>query len=140
MSPANDKNGIALISPFNCYLDNAPRSIVIDRFGGNMNQAQLLEEIREANLSYLMLAQRMLRDDREQGMFRLGLSAEVADIVANLSPAQILKIAASNLLMCSFRFTDDIVWNLLTSHSKDAKISGLHASLLMAAQPAPTAA
>jgi flagellar transcriptional activator FlhD len=105
-----------------------------------MKQAQLLEEIREANLSYLMLAQRMLRDDREQGMFRLGLAEEVADIVANLSPAQILKIAASNMLMCSFRFTDDIVWNLLTSHSKDAKLSGLHASLLMAAQPATVAA
>jgi flagellar transcriptional activator FlhD len=44
------------------------------------------------------------------------------------------------MLMCSFRFTDDIVWNLLTSHSKDAKLSGLHASLLMAAQPATVAA
>ena len=30
-----------------------------------MKTAQLLEEIREANLSYMMLAQRMLREDRE---------------------------------------------------------------------------
>jgi flagellar transcriptional activator FlhD len=93
---------------------------------------QLLDEIRETNLSYLMLAQRMLREDREQAMFRLGLSAEVADIVAKLSPAQILKIAISNLLVCRFRFTDDTVWELLTSHSRDASIGALHAGVLMA--------
>jgi len=100
------------------------------------NNTQLLEEIREANLSYLMLAQRMLRDDREEGMFRLGLSAEVAEIVAQLSPAQILKAAASNMLLAQFRFNDDVIWNLLTGHARDVKIAALHASLLMAGTPA----
>jgi flagellar transcriptional activator FlhD len=101
-----------------------------------MDTAQLLEEIRETNLSYLMLAQRMLRDDREQAMFRLGLSAEVAEVVARLSAAQMLKVAASNLLLARFRFTEDIVWNLLAGHGKDAKVAGMHASLLMAGAPA----
>lgn len=32
-------------------------------------------EIRELNMSYLLLAQRMLREDRDTGMFRLGISA-----------------------------------------------------------------
>jgi flagellar transcriptional activator FlhD len=104
-----------------------------------MTNAQLLEEIRDTNLSYLMLAQRMLREDREQAMFRLGLSAEVADVVAKLSPAQILKIAASNMLLARFRFTEDLVWNLLTGHSKDAKIAGMHASVLMAGAQAEVA-
>jgi flagellar transcriptional activator FlhD len=97
-----------------------------------MKSAQLLEEIRDANLSYLMLAQRMIREDREEAMFRLGLSAEVADVVAGLSPAQILKIAASNMVMCRFRFSEDMVWNLLTGHGKDAKLAGVHAAVLMA--------
>jgi flagellar transcriptional activator FlhD len=114
--------------------DNARHSLrLINFLGGNvMTNAQLLEEIRDTNLSYLMLAQRMLREDREQAMFRLGLTAEVADVVAKLSPAQILKVAASNMLLARFRFTEDLVWNLLTGHSKDAKIAGMHASLLMA--------
>jgi flagellar transcriptional activator FlhD len=104
-----------------------------------MDTTQLLEEIRETNLSYLMLAQRLLRADREQAMFRLGLSAEVAEVVAKLSPAQILKIAASNLVLAQFRFTEDLVWNLLTGHGRDAKIAGMHASVLMAGATAAAA-
>ena len=105
-----------------------------------MNADQLLNEIREANLSYLLLAQRLIREDRAEAMFRLGISEEIADVVSGLSMAQVLKIAASNMLMCSFRFSEDIVWNLLTSHSKDADISRMHASLLMANAPVAVAA
>ena len=101
-----------------------------------MNADQLITEIREANLSYLLLAQRLIREDRAEAMFRLGVSEDVAGLIADLSMAQILKIAASNMLMCSFRFSEDMVWNLLTSHSKDADISRMHASLLMANAPA----
>lgn len=101
-----------------------------------MKQDQLLDEIRDANLSYLLLAQRMIRDDRAEAMFRLGLNEQVADIIDSLSMAQLLKIASSNMLMCSFRFGEDMIWNLLTSHGKDADIARMHASLLMAGAPA----
>jgi flagellar transcriptional activator FlhD len=101
-----------------------------------MNADQLVTEIREANLSYMLLAQRLIREDCAEAMFRLGVSEEVAELIAGLSMAQILKIAGSNMLMCSFRFSEDMVWNLLTSHSKDAGISRMHASLLMAGSPA----
>lgn len=104
-----------------------------------MKQDQLLDEIRDANLSYLLLAQRMIRDDRAQAMFRLGVNEQVADIIGDLSMAQLIKIASSNMLMCSFRFGEDMVWNLLTGHSKDAGIARMHASLLMANTPAAEA-
>ncbi len=44
-------------------------------------------EIRELNLAYLMLAQQMIREDRDAAMFRLGVSEEVADMIESLSPA-----------------------------------------------------
>ncbi len=97
-----------------------------------MQSERLLSEIRETNLAYLMLAQRLIREDRAQALYRLGLSEEVADLLAALSPAQVVKIAASNLLMCAFRFTDEVVWGLLTSHSHDRAASGAHAAILMA--------
>lgn len=100
-----------------------------------MNTEQVLAEIREANLSYLMLAQNLIRADREQALYRLGVSEETADLIAMLSPAQMMKIAASNTLLCRFRMDDDIVWSLLTSHGKAAandSVSRLHASILMA--------
>ena len=71
-----------------------------------MNGRETLDSIREINLSYIMLAQRMLREDRAIGMFRLGLSAELADLLAGLTLAQIVKLAASDQLLCFFRFND----------------------------------
>ena len=100
-----------------------------------MNADQMLAEIREANLSYLMLAQSLIRADREQALYRLGISEETAAIIGLLSPAQMMKIAASNTLLCRFRMDDDLVWGLLTNHGKAASndtTSRLHASILMA--------
>ena len=100
-----------------------------------MNNDQILMEIRETNLSYLMLAQSLIRADRDQALFRLGLSEDAADRISSLSPAQVLKIASSNTLICRMRVDDDLVWNLLTNHGKGAAndaVSRLHASILMA--------
>jgi flagellar transcriptional activator FlhD len=100
-----------------------------------METTQVLAEIREANLSYLMLAQSLIRADREQALYRLGVSEENANLIAALTPAQMMKIASGNTLLCRFRMDDDIVWNLLTSHGKAAAndaVSRLHASILMA--------
>jgi len=96
-----------------------------------MNAEAMLAEIREANLTYLMLAQALIRKDRAEALYRLGLSEAVADLIGGLSSAQILKIAASNMLMCRFRFDDEVVWNLLTSHGRDKEVSGVHAAILM---------
>ena len=99
-----------------------------------MNADQILAEIREVNLSYLMLAQSLIRSDREQALFRLGISEEAADRLASLSPAQVLKIASGNTLLCRMRIDDDLVWSLLTNHGKGGNdsVSRLHASILMA--------
>ncbi|MEW6706720.1 MAG: flagellar transcriptional regulator FlhD [Pseudomonadota bacterium] len=100
-----------------------------------MNTEQILAEIREANLSYLMLAQSLIRADRDQALYRLGVSEETAALIAALTPAQMMKIASGNTLLCRFRMDDDIVWSLLTSHGKSAaneSASRLHASILMA--------
>ena len=100
-----------------------------------MNTEQILAEIREANLSYLMLAQSLIRSDKEQALFRLGVSEETASLIGALTPAQMMKVATGNTLRCRFRMDDDMVWNLLTNHGKGAANDGmsrLHASILMA--------
>ena len=100
-----------------------------------MNADQILSEIREANLSYLMLAQSLIRADREQALYRLGISEESAEMIAMLAPSQMMKIASGNTLLCRFRMDDDLVWGLLTNHGKSAAndvTTRLHASILMA--------
>lgn len=100
---------------------------------------QLLDEVREVNLAYLVLAQHMIRADKAQALYRLGVNEEVADVVDQLTPAQLMRIAGANQLICRFRFDDDMVWNLLTSHSKTkatgtGAVAGLHANIVMAGQ------
>jgi flagellar transcriptional activator FlhD len=96
----------------------------------------MLNEIREANMTYLMLAQNLIRQDKAEALFRLGMSEDAADLISALSPAQVMRIASGNMLLCRFRVDDDMVWNLLTNHSvnkvdNDATTK-LHASILMA--------
>lgn len=101
-----------------------------------MNADQLLQEIREVNLSYLMLAQHLIRADKAQALFRLGVSEEVADIIDALTPAQMLRVASGNTLMSRVRFDDELVWGLITSHSRPVQESAhaLHASIVMASK------
>ena len=104
-----------------------------------MTSEQTLTEIREANLTYLMLSQNLIRQDKAQALFRLGISEASADLIAMLSPSQIMKLASSNMLLCRFRADDDMVWNLLTQHNLPARTanestSRLHANLLMSSR------
>jgi flagellar transcriptional activator FlhD len=101
-----------------------------------MKFENLLSEVREANLSYLMLARQMIAEDKAEASFRLGIETQLADMIASLSSAQLLKIASSNMLMCRFRFDDRTVWNLITSHSKDREtgMGSVHAAILLSSR------
>jgi flagellar transcriptional activator FlhD len=101
-----------------------------------MNGRETLDSIREINLSYILLAQRLLRENRAIGMFRLGLSAELADLLAALTLAQVVKLAASDQLLCFFRFNDHSMLSALTQPAKHAEIGPTHAAILLAGQPA----
>lgn len=92
--------------------------------------SKLLNDIRDTNLSYLMLAQAMIREDKPQAMFRLGLSESVADLIMQFSPQQLVRVAARNVMMCTLRFDDDLIWSLLTDrHSPGADIESAAASM-----------
>ena len=73
-----------------------------------MTNEQILAEIREANLTYLMLAQNLIRQDKAEAIFRLGLSEEACDLLVTLSAGQVLKLASRNTLLCSFRADDEM--------------------------------
>ncbi|MBK6617304.1 MAG: flagellar transcriptional regulator FlhD [Nitrosomonas sp.] len=101
-----------------------------------MEKNQILDEIRELNLSYLLLAQQMLREDKIAAMYRLGIDEDIANILEKLSNSQLLKMAGSNMLLCRFRFDDSLIAEILTSHKQDRSLTQSHAAILMAGQPA----
>jgi len=92
-------------------------------------------EVRELNLSYLMLAQQMLQADRAGAMFKLGIGEDIAEIITNLSPAQILRMANNDMLLCRFRFDDALLLNLLGNHSHENTAARMHAAIIAAGKP-----
>ncbi len=101
-----------------------------------MSDQETVDSIQEINLSYLMLAQRMLHKDRAVGMFRLGLSGQLADLLAGLTLAKVVKLATADQLLCFFRFNDHTMLSALTQPAKHADIAPTHAAVLLAGRPA----
>ena len=100
-----------------------------------MSTSDMLGEIKELNLTYLMLAQHMIREDKSAAVYRLGISQQLADILGDLTPGQVLKMAATNVLLCRMRFDAPLILGLLTSHGKDGMMPESHAAILLAGQP-----
>ncbi len=101
-----------------------------------MNETEILAEIKDANLNYLMLAQQLIRSDKEMAMFRLGISREIADLMEELTNLQLVKLASTNMMLARFRFDDSAILGMLTSYTKDARQAHLHTAVLMAGQEA----
>jgi len=100
-----------------------------------MNSNDMIAEIRDANLGYLMLAQQMIRADKSTAIFRLGISADIADMIEGMNNAQILKLAGTNMMLARFRFEDGTILGMLTNYNKDRGLAHSHAAILMAGQP-----
>jgi flagellar transcriptional activator FlhD len=101
-----------------------------------MNDGETLGLIREVNLSYLMLAQRLLREDRVVGMFRLGLSAQCAELLVSLTLAQVVKLAAADQLLCQSRLNNHTILTTLTQSGAHVDVTPAHTAILLASQKA----
>jgi len=99
-----------------------------------MNTAQMQEGIRDINLTYLMLAQDMIKQDKLTAIYRLGLTQDLVDVIGGLTPAQIIKLASCNMLLCAFRFDENILLNMVTDYSKSRMMAQTHAAILMSSQ------
>jgi flagellar transcriptional activator FlhD len=100
----------------------------------DMNTNDMIAEIRDANLGYLMLAQQMIRADKATAIFRLGISSDIADMLEGMNNAQILKLAGTNMMLARFRFDDGTILGMLTNYNKDRGLAHSHAAILMAGQ------
>ncbi|BCF97569.1 flagellar transcriptional regulator FlhD [Paraburkholderia sp. PGU19] len=71
-----------------------------------MDHNETLKEIREVNLSFLSLAQRLARIDGPRAMRLLRIDEESVNEIARLPPEQIARLAATNMLFCRFALDD----------------------------------
>ena len=97
-----------------------------------MNADEVLSEIREVNLAYLMLAQHLARTHPVEARVRLGMSTELTDIVAGLSSAQIVRLADSDMLLCGFGLSAQTVLDALNDTLGRHDMQAMHAAILLA--------
>ncbi|MFJ4144130.1 flagellar transcriptional regulator FlhD [Pseudomonas sp. NPDC089734] len=91
-----------------------------------------LEDIQDLNLSYLLLAQNLLRKDREVAIFRLKLSEKMADLLIKLSSKQMTQLARVNQLICRPVFEETERLTRILGNSRELGMVEIHSALLMA--------
>ncbi len=97
--------------------------------------ASVMDDIREVNLSYLVLARRMLHEDFNAALLRLGFSEDVANLLRNMSSSQLVKMANCGNVLCRFRFDDYTTLSSLTTGLLGGSLQQAHSTILLARQP-----
>ncbi|HBI10523.1 MAG TPA: flagellar transcriptional regulator FlhD [Franconibacter pulveris] len=98
---------------------------------GKMHASELLKHIYDINLSYLLLAQRLISQDKASAMFRLGINEEMATTLVELTLPQMVKLAETNQLVCQFRFNDHQTITRLTQESRVDDLQQIHTGILL---------
>ncbi|MEZ2352947.1 flagellar transcriptional regulator FlhD [Caballeronia sp. RCC_10] len=90
-----------------------------------------LAQIRELNLAYLLLARRLLDEDRIMAMYRLGLDDTATRILSALTPAQTRRLAESTELVWRLRLNDVTTLRALVDSDQRKPLSHLHVSIVL---------
>lgn len=96
-----------------------------------MHTSELLKHIYDINLSYLLLAQRLIVQDKASAMFRLGINEEMATTLAALTLPQMVKLAETNQLVCHFRFDSHQTITQLTQDSRVDDLQQIHTGIML---------
>ncbi|CAG2159844.1 flagellar transcriptional regulator FlhD [Cupriavidus numazuensis] len=97
-----------------------------------------LTDIQEFNLSYLLLAQKLAREDQLAAAYRLGINRDLLAILERLTTAQVLKIAASTEVICEFRIFEGRMLNNLLNGNGHRELQSAHLAILLGRQSAKT--
>ena len=92
---------------------------------------EIAREISDINLAYILLAQKMVKQDKAASMIRLGIGTKLADMLANMSISQIIKLSNSKFLIFSPRLNDEASIHAVGNEDKDSALQRAHMSILM---------
>lgn len=89
------------------------------------------ESIRDLNLSYLWLAQRLLQTDRATGMFRLGATPEMAGALESLTMRSMMSLSSSGQLLCVLRLSRYDTVAALARPEPTGDVARLHVAMAL---------
>ncbi|HEC1650646.1 TPA: flagellar transcriptional regulator FlhD, partial [Yersinia enterocolitica] len=85
----------------------------------------------DINLSYLLLAQQLIRDDKFTSGFRLGLEDSTIEMLKDLSLPKLIKLSTSGQLICRLRLDNEAVINCLTRDSRIDALQRIHTGIIL---------
>ncbi|NNU43996.1 flagellar transcriptional regulator FlhD [Ramlibacter montanisoli] len=97
-----------------------------------MSAVDSSKEIADLNLTYMLLAQKLLRQDKAAAMLRLGISTEMADLLVGMSLSEVIKIATSNFVLCAFRLDELPIVKTVMQGDRQAALQQAHISIVLA--------
>ncbi|WP_167854894.1 flagellar transcriptional regulator FlhD [Mangrovimicrobium sediminis] len=101
-----------------------------------MLDSETLNEIQELNMTYLLLAKQLLSEDREAGIFRLGVTEEVADYILSLSAKKLAQISRTSQFICTLRIEDVAELEATVASHRDYLATPSHQAMLLASKAA----
>jgi flagellar transcriptional activator FlhD len=105
-----------------------------------MDAAEASREIADLNLTYVLLAQKLLRQDRVSAMLQLGISAEMADLLIGMSLADVIRIATTNFVLCGFRLDELPIFRSVMQKEQETSLQQAHISIVLAGAHAVSSA
>ena len=96
--------------------------------------SSLLNDIQSVNLSYLLLLQRLLVEDTEMALVRLGLDQEMADLLSGMSVSQLVSLSSCNQLLCELALDDASQLKGVLQGGRDQDFSAMHTAMLLNAR------
>ncbi|MGK3122987.1 flagellar transcriptional regulator FlhD [Candidatus Pantoea formicae] len=95
------------------------------------NFDEYLQHIHDMNLSYLLLAQQLIRQDKYAAGFRLGLSEATTDNIKALTLPQLMKLSSTNQFICRLRIDDEVLIDNLTKDSRIEALQKIHTGIIL---------
>lgn len=99
-----------------------------------MITSEFMKRSYDFSLSYLLLAQRLIHDERDSAIFRLAIDDMTADTLSLLTLPKMIELAETDLLMFHFRFNDHNTIDHLTKVSRIDDLQQIHTGLLLSSR------
>jgi len=96
-----------------------------------MDAKEIRKNIYDLNYSYLILAQKLIHQDKAVAMLRLGVDEAMADTLKNLVPGQMTKLSEASQLLCQFRFDENQTIMLLTQDPRTDELQQRHTDIIL---------
>lgn len=93
-----------------------------------------IDEIQDINLSYLLLAQRLLNEDYATALFCLKIKESLAQVLMSLTAKQLVQLARTNQLLFRLHFKDADQLAILTRDKRTRGLGHIHTALLMSSE------